>query len=119
LSQKRRQKLGSSPLVYGWLTAELNAELKKLLEEEEWPPPEEAPEEFNIVLQVCDYAFLLKELKRKCDELGLNKSGHKKILAARLLQAGEEELTELARKVVQEVEAGEQDPFVIAGKIVG
>jgi len=108
----------TNPVIYGWLTPELNLELRKLLEEEEWPPPEEAPEEFSIVLQVCDYAFLLKELRAKCDELGLSKSGHKKILAARLLEAGEEELTELAKKVVQEVETGEQDPLVIAKKVV-
>lgn len=93
-----------SPLVYGWLTPELNAELKKLLEEEEWPPPEEPSPEFSEVLIACDVEYNLKELRAKCDELGLRKSGHKKLLCARLLEAGEEDLTEIAQKLVGEEE---------------
>jgi len=106
-------------VIYGWLTPELNVELKQLLEFAEWPPPEEPSPTFSAVLQVCDYAFLGKELKEKCRELGLSTSGHKKILCARLLAAGEEDLTEIALKVQQEVQAGEEDPFKIARKVIG
>lgn len=114
-------------IIYGWLTPELNIELKKLLEEAEWPPPEEPSPEFSAVLQVCDYAFLLKELKEKCAEQELSKKGHKKILIAKLLSVGEEDVTEIAQKAMEEInlrklkmeEITDEEILEIARKVVG
>lgn len=90
--------------IYGWLSPPLMEELKKLVELEEWPPPEEPSPIFSTVLQVCDYAFTLKVLKWKCDEMLTGKSGHKKIIIARLLNAEEEELTDIAQRTIAELE---------------
>ena len=90
--------------IYGWLSPPLMEELKRLVELEEWPPPEEPTPTFSTVLQVCDYAFTLKVLKWKCDEMDVGKSGHKKIIIARLLNAEEEELTDIAQRTIAEME---------------
>jgi hypothetical protein len=114
--------------IYGiGLTPTLMEELKKLAELEQWPPLEAPSPIFSTVLQVCDYAFTLKVLKWKCDELGVGKSGHKKIIIARLLNAEEEELTDVAQRTIAELEArGNEDKertleevTEIARKVVG
>jgi len=106
IEEEEESEGGRSPtVIYGWLTPPLMEELKKLVETAEWPPPEEPSPTFSVVLQVCDYAFPLKVLKWKCDEMNVSKSGHKKILAARLLNVEEEELTDIAQRTLVELEA--------------
>ena len=124
---EKKEEAGNPRVIYGWLTPPLMEELKKMAEAAEWPPPEEPSPTFSAVLQVCDYAFTLKVLKMKCDEMNVSKSGHKKILCARLLDVEEEELTDIAQRTIAELEArGNEDKertleevTEIARKVVG
>ncbi|MBU1067360.1 hypothetical protein KKE60_06205 [Patescibacteria group bacterium] len=124
---EKKEEAGNPSIIYGWLTPPLMEELKKMAEITEWPPPVEPSPTFSAVLQVCDYAFTLKVLKMKCDEMNISKSGHKKILIARLLNVEEEELTDIAQRTIAELEAsGNEDEertleevTDIARKVVG
>jgi len=124
---EKKEEAGNPGIIYGWLTPPLMEELKKMAEAAEWPPPEEPSPTFSAVLQVCDYAFTLKVLKMKCDEMNVSKSGDKKILVARLLAVEEEELTDIAQRTIAELGArGNEDKertleevTEIARKVVG
>jgi hypothetical protein len=87
------------------LTPEVARELARIAEEAEWPPPEPLPPEYDLPLVACDLAFLGDELKDLCEEYGLSKSGHKKILCAKLLSAGVEEVIEATEQKIPEAEA--------------
>ena len=69
--------------IYG-LTPWINTRLGTLMSKITWELPEEWPEEWAEALQACDYAFLGKELKDMCYEIGASPIGHKKLLCARL-----------------------------------
>jgi len=69
--------------IYG-LTPWINTRLGILMSKITWELPEEMPEEWAEALQACDYAFLGKELKNMCYEIGASPIGHKKVLCARL-----------------------------------
>jgi len=69
--------------IYG-LTPWINTRLGTLMSKITWELPEEWPEVWAEALQACDYAFLGKELKDMCYEVGASPIGHKKLLCARL-----------------------------------
>ena len=69
--------------IYG-LTPWINTRLGTLMSKIQWELPEEWPEVWAEALQACDYAFLGKELKDMCYEIGASPIGHKKLLCARL-----------------------------------
>lgn len=70
--------------IYG-LTPWINTRLGTLMAKIEWELEIEEPSiEWAEALQACDYAFLGKELKAMCYEIGASPVGHKKRLCARL-----------------------------------
>lgn len=69
--------------VYG-LTPWINTELGKIMAKLEWELELEPSPEWAEALQACDYAFLGRELKDMCYEVGASPVGHKKQLCARL-----------------------------------
>jgi len=69
--------------IYG-LTPWINVRLGTLMSKITWELPEEFPEVWAEALQACDFAFLGKELKDMCYEVGASPIGHKKLLCARL-----------------------------------
>jgi hypothetical protein len=87
------------------LTPEVARELARIAEEAEWPPPEPLPPEYDLPLVACDLAFLGDELKELCELYGLSKSGHKKILCAKLISIGATEVLEAIEEKVPEAEA--------------
>jgi len=89
-------------VIYGRFSQPLLNELSELLKVMEWPPPEEPSPQFSYILIRIDEDILLKDLQRACRELGLSPRGHKKILAARLLNAGYEPAVVIAEKAVEE-----------------
>jgi len=86
------------------LTPEVARALARVAEEAEWPPPEPLPPEYDLPLIACDLAFLSSELKDLCEYYGLSKSGHKKILCAKLLSAGVEEVIEATEQKIPEAQ---------------
>ncbi len=87
------------------LTPEVSRELARVAEEAEWPLPAPLPPEYALPLVACDLAFLGNELKDLCEEYGLSKSGHKKILCSRLLGANIAEVVEATERMIPEAEA--------------
>lgn len=87
------------------LTPEVSRELARIAEEAEWPLPEPLPPEYTLPLIACDLAFLGNELKDLCDEYGLSKRGHKKILCAKLISAGVEEVLDAVERMMPEAKA--------------
>jgi len=87
------------------LTPEVARALARVAEEAEWPPPEPLPPEYDLPLVACDLAFLSNELKDLCEEYGLSKSGHKKILCSRLLGANIQEVIERTEQMIPQAEA--------------
>jgi len=75
--------------VYG-LTPWINTELGKLMAKIEWELELEPSPESHPALIACDKAFLGRELRRMCLEVGLSTSGDKKDLCAELYEAGVE-----------------------------
>ena len=69
--------------VYG-LTPWINAELGKIMAKLEWELELEPSPEWAEALQACDRAFLGRELRDMCLEVGASPMGHKKELCARL-----------------------------------
>jgi len=69
--------------IYG-LTPWINTRLGTLMSKIEWELELEPSQEWAEALQACDYAFLGKELKAMCYEIGASPIGHKKRLCARL-----------------------------------
>ena len=69
--------------VYG-LTPWINTQLGELMAKLEWELEVGESPEWTAALQACDYAFLGRELKDMCYEVGASPVGHKKELCARL-----------------------------------
>jgi len=69
--------------IYG-LTPWINTQLGTLMSKIQWELEIEPSPEWAEALQACDYAFLGRELKDMCDEIGASPIGHKKRLCARL-----------------------------------
>jgi len=69
--------------IYG-LTPWINTQLGTLMSKIQWELEVEESPEWAEALQACDYAFLGKELKDMCYEIGASPIGHKKRLCARL-----------------------------------
>jgi len=69
--------------IYG-MTPWINARLGTLISKIQWELEIEPSPEWAEALQACDYAFLGKELKDMCYEIGASPIGHKKQLCARL-----------------------------------
>jgi len=69
--------------IYG-LTPWINTRLGTLMSKIQWELEIEPSPEWAEALQACDYAFLGKDLKDMCDEIGASPVGHKKQLCARL-----------------------------------
>lgn len=69
--------------VYG-LTPWINAELGKLMAKISWELEVGESPEWTEALQACDRAFLGRELRDMCLDVGASPVGHKKELCARL-----------------------------------
>lgn len=91
-------------VIYGRFKKSVLLELEELLKTMQWPPPEEPSPEFHYILIAIDQGILLKDLQQACRDLGLSTRGHKKILAARLLDHGYEPAVVIAEKAAAEFE---------------
>ena len=69
--------------IYG-LTPWINVKLGTLMSRITWQLDVGESPEWTKALQACDYAFLGRELKDMCYEVGASPVGHKKQLCARL-----------------------------------
>ena len=86
LSPEEFEELSSLLLdleIYGF-TPWINTMLGTLMSKIQWELEVEESPEWAEALQACDYAFLGKELKDMCYEIGASPVGHKKQLCARL-----------------------------------
>jgi len=69
--------------IYG-LTPWINTQLGKLMAKITWELEVGESPEWTAALQACDYAFLGRELRDMCLDVGASPVGHKKELCARL-----------------------------------
>ena len=88
LSPEEFEELGSLLLdleIYGF-TQWINTRLGMLISKISWELELEPSLEWAEALQACDYAFLGKQLRNMCYEVGASPVGHKKRLCARLFK---------------------------------
>lgn len=86
--------------IYG-LTPWINARLGELMSELQWELEIGDSPEWEQALVACDRAFLGRELKDMCLEMGISPDGHKKELCARLYQAEVPEVVEIMAPILE------------------
>ncbi len=77
--------------IYGF-SQWINVRLGTLMSKIEWQLEIEPSSEFSEALQACDFTFLGEELRDMCHNAFVSPVGHKKLLCARLYNAGAPEV---------------------------
>jgi len=88
--------------VYG-LTPWINVRLGTLMSKIQWELDVGESPEWAAALQACDYAYLGRELKDMCYEVGASPVGHKKELCARLFRAKVPEVVAVMEPYLKEM----------------
>ena len=86
----------------------INCRMGELISKLDWELDITESGEWHEALCVCDGAFLLKELKALCYELGLGTGGHKKILCRKLYMADYEPVVAIMQPIIDRVEVEEE-----------
>jgi len=86
----------------------INCRLGELISKLDWELDISESAEWHKALCACDEAYLLKELKALCYELGLGAGGHKKLLCRKLYMVGYEPVVAIMQPIIDRIEAGEE-----------
>ncbi|MBA7673861.1 hypothetical protein ES703_82067 [subsurface metagenome] len=88
--------------IYG-LTPWINTQLGRLMAKIQWALEIEPSPEWAEALQACDYAFLGRELRDMCYDVGASPMGHKKRLCARLYKRKVPEVMAVMKPYLKEM----------------